>query len=212
LINSDDYPKSPILEIRRRTSPVLRRNKRAAEKNSDFKTPEKQSPNVSLASSPIISAKRRRGQFTRGKAHIVEIESQKQVDKDCDIITVSPVKTPEPSQSSYINPINSPIIKIQKPRVCIRGVTAGRNTIKVVCSRENFEIVDDSQESRGAVQSIECASSQDAGNVASKTFTDKVHWNELCCPGIKLTDQIPDSKRFIGVGRWSSKHGILQCG
>jgi len=134
------------------------------------------------------------------------------VDKDCDLISVSPVKTPEASQSSYINPINSPIIKIKKPRVCIRGVTAGRNTIKVVCSRENFEIVDVSQESRGAVQSIECASSQDAGNVAAKTFTDKVDMNKFCCPRIKLTGQIPDSERFVSVGCWSSKHGIFQRG
>lgn len=180
-IFSDDCPKSPILKAKRRTSPILVRKRRNIEKEADFKTPEKQMPNLSHnSSSPVFAAKRRKGQVSRGKVHIIEIASQNRQEEICDIISDSPVRIQEASQSSYINLSNSPMIKIKKPRPCNRdqlGVTVGKNCTKVVCSRENFEIVDASQESRGAEHPPDCSSTQDGKKVAVKSFSDKVHLN-----------------------------------
>ncbi|XP_059477839.1 uncharacterized protein LOC132198089 [Neocloeon triangulifer] len=138
----DECPASPILEIKRRTSPVLRRKRKILD--GETETPKKVQV-IGNPLSPVISAKRRATRPTIAiKAdHIVDEETQDKVE-----IIDSPTKSPVilRSNTQQISPVGSPVIFSQ------------RNWSRVKLSK-SVNIVDVSQEKKEDL--IECPSSQE---------------------------------------------------
>jgi len=175
---SEEKSKSPILETKKRSSPILHRKRRNFNLELDYKTPEKQSATDLAATSPVFTAKRRKGQLTRGKVEIVELESQPHTEEDVGTILKSPLRSPTASDNSSIILVNSPIIMSQKKRSGTVDkqlqITVNKNNCRPTKStKEKFVIVDESQETREILiqreQKIDSFSSQDANLVQNPT-------------------------------------------
>ncbi|CAB3367644.1 Hypothetical predicted protein [Cloeon dipterum] len=137
--SQEDLPASPILEVKRRKSPVLRRKRRNVSENLNAATPQKVQI-IEEPPSPIISAHRRPERLHRRKTHVCNVETQPIM------LVESPTKSPDIRNRSVasISPVPSPKVVWRK------------------ALNMDFEIVDASQaEECPGEQLIECPSSQD---------------------------------------------------